>query len=114
MDDLDRLRLEYADRERRLAGSDIYSPFNPAHLFMIQQRQRQALSLLRKYHFDCLEKLRIFELGCGGGGVLHEYLAYGAEPGSLHGCDLLPARVREAHARLPGLPLACADGRRLP
>ena len=111
--DLVRLREEYANRERR-AGSDIYSPFNAAYLYTIQQRQRDSLHLLKKAGISSFIKLRLLEIGCGGGGILLEYLACGAGPGLLHGIDLLPRRVEAAHARLPHLPLACADGRFLP
>lgn len=69
-DDLARLRAEYADRERRLADSDIYSLFNPAHLFMTQQRQRITLKTLRRMGYYPLDKCRILEVGCGRGDVL--------------------------------------------
>jgi ubiquinone/menaquinone biosynthesis C-methylase UbiE len=114
LDDLNRVRIEYADRERRLARSDIYSPFNPAYLFAIQQRQRATLALLNKQGIASLQERAILELGCGGGGVLQEYLAYGAAPHRLHGADLLPERIRAAHQKLPNLPLTCADGQHLP
>jgi ubiquinone/menaquinone biosynthesis C-methylase UbiE len=113
-DDLDRLCSEYADREQRLAGSDIYSPFNKANLFAIQQRQRETLALLRQKGFYPLSEKAILELGCGTGGVLLEYLTYGANPNRLHGTDLLSQRVEQAHARLSHLPLTCADGQALP
>lgn len=112
--DLDRLRAEYANRERRLAGSDIYSPFNPAHLFMTQQRQRATLKTLRWSGFYPLDQVRILEVGCGRGGVLLEYLGYGVVPARVHGIDLLGDRVAEAHARMPTLSLSCADGQHLP
>lgn len=114
MGDLERLRREYADREQRLKGSDIYSPFNRANLFAIQQRQRDVLDLLRCQNLADLGQNRILELGCGNGGVLLEYLRYGVYPERLHGIDLLPDRVRSAHRLLPHLPLACADGQNLP
>ncbi|MBC7185755.1 MAG: class I SAM-dependent methyltransferase [Calditrichaeota bacterium] len=112
--DLDRLRAEYADRDRRLAGSDIYSLFNPAHLFMTQQRQRVTLKTLRRFGFYPLDRYRILEIGCGRGGVLLEYLGFGATPAHVHGIDLLEDRVAEAHARMPSLALSCADGQHLP
>ena len=112
--DITRLRTEYADRRRRLASSDIYSPFNRANLFALQQRQRNTLALLRSNGFYPLEDRHIFELGCGSGGVLLEYLTCGATPFQLHGTDLLPDRVAEAHTYLPYLPLTCADGQNLP
>lgn len=112
--DLDRLRAEYTIRESRLAGSDLYSPFNPGSLFILQSRQRAELNLLRRHGFTLWRNLRILELGCGPGGILREYLSYGARPECLYGIDLLPNRLREAYARLPQLSLACADGQHLP
>lgn len=112
--DLERLQREYADRARRLAGKDIYSYFYPANLFILQQRQRAILALLKQGGYRELDKMQILEIGCGQGGVLHEYLGYGAAPRRLHGCDLLPDRLQAAHQRLPHLALTCADGQNLP
>jgi SAM-dependent methyltransferase len=114
INDLDRLRVEYADRARRLAGSDIYSLFNRANLFSLQQRQRLTLALLRRYGFFPLEEYDIFELGCGTGGVLQEYLSYGARSRSLNGTDLLFDRLENARDRLSNLPITCSDGQLLP
>jgi ubiquinone/menaquinone biosynthesis C-methylase UbiE len=112
--DLDRIRTEYADRARRLAGSNIYSPFNIAHLFAIQNRQRAVLDILRRHGYCTLEGKRILELGCGRGGVLHELLGFGASPELLHGTDLLPDRAASAHRLLPHSAITCADGQHLP
>ena len=115
INDQDRLRAEYAERERRLTGSDIYSVFNPANLFMVQQRQRDVLHILRQKGFFPLKGKKILEVGCGGGGVLQEYLTFGATPECLQGCDLLPMRIRQARQVLPEhLLLGCADGQYLP
>ncbi len=78
MKDLIRLRAEYADREQGLAGSNFYSHFNVANLFIIQQRQREVLTALKKKGITDLSNLQILEMGCGGGGVLTEYLGFGA------------------------------------
>ena len=112
--DLDRLREEYADRARRLARDDPYSAFNRAYLFGAQQRQRATLEFLARQGITRLDGLRILELGCGSGRVLHELLGFGADPGRLHGTDLLPDYLAVAHRRLPHLPLTCADGQHLP
>jgi hypothetical protein len=72
MNFLEPLHHEYADRERRLAGSDIYSPFNRATLFTIQGRQRDVLGKLLSHCFKDLRQAPILELGCGHGGVLLE------------------------------------------
>ena len=112
--DLDRLRIEYADRDRRITKKSNYSPFNLANLFFLQQRQRAILKVLRQRGFDPLEKRRILELGCGRGGVLLEFLSYGAAPELLHGTDLLLRRVKDARRLLPHVGITCADGQHLP
>jgi SAM-dependent methyltransferase len=108
------MRVEYADRERRLSGSDLYSFFSPGDLFIWQGRQRAILSMLRRHGYAPLKRQRILEVGCGRGGVLHELLGYGASPAQLCGCDLLFDRLQDAHRVLPNLVLACADGQALP
>jgi len=112
--DLDRLRREYDNRRLRLAGSDMYSPFNVANLFIIQQRQRAVLKQLRRHGFFPLENRRVLELGCGAGGILLEFLNFGASASTLHGTELLLDRVQIARARVSNLPLTCADGQDLP
>jgi ubiquinone/menaquinone biosynthesis C-methylase UbiE len=114
MDDIERLRREYADRKQRFAGQDTYSLFNPANLFMIQQRQRVVLSILRKYGFADFHDRKVFEMGCGNGGILAEYLTFGVFPSNIFGVDLLFDRLEHAHQILPGAALANANGQSLP
>jgi ubiquinone/menaquinone biosynthesis C-methylase UbiE len=112
--DLARLRTEYAKRARRLDGAELYSLFNPAQLFAIQQRQRALLKCLRNEGFYPLSGRHILEVGCGGGGVLLESLSFGATAAQLHGAELLFERLQIARQALTNLPLACADGQNLP
>jgi ubiquinone/menaquinone biosynthesis C-methylase UbiE len=114
IEDISRLRIEYEDRANRLASSDIYSPFNPANLFMRHQRQRIELALLRRLGFDRLQQYQTLEVGCGSGGILLDYLVYGALPGQIYGTDLLLDRVQEARVLLPKTQLTCSDGQHLP
>jgi len=114
MDDIARLRNEYEHRKQRFASSDMYSWFNTANLFAIQQRQRAVLSTLKQYAFTELHNLLIFEMGCGDGGVLTEYLGFGASPENLFGVDLVFDRLRHAHHILQGSGIANADGQFLP
>jgi len=113
-DDISRLRNEYEDRKWRFATSDVYSVFNKANLFAIHQRQRVTLSILKKNGFIHLSGLRLLEMGCGTGGVLTEYLGFGAFIGNLYGVDLLFDRLLHAHHRLPTSNFANADGHSLP
>lgn len=113
-DDIARLRTEYATRSLRFAKSDVYSWFSQANLFGIQQRQRATLKVLRSFGVTMLEGLSILEMGCGGGGVLTEYLGFGALPEKLYGIDLLFDRLIHAHHTLPASGIANADGSALP
>jgi ubiquinone/menaquinone biosynthesis C-methylase UbiE len=114
LDDISRLRNEYEDRKRRFAGSDVYSWFNQANLFILQQRQRAVLVALKKNGFIDLSRISILEMGCGDGGVLTGFLGFGASPENLHGVDLLFDSLDHAHHVLPGLNFANADGQFLP
>jgi SAM-dependent methyltransferase len=112
--DLSRLRIEYADRKQRFAGLDLYSWFNTANLFTIQQRQRTLIATLKRHNFLDLSGIQILEVGCGGGGVLTEFLNFGARPQDLFGIDLLGDRLCAARKQLPDSSFYNADGQRLP
>lgn len=114
INDLDRLRDEYADRKTRLAGKDLYSFFYAPYQFAIQQRQRALIQALKRLGLASLKGKRILEVGCGSGGVLLEYLLLGAEPENLFGIDLLHDQLVEAHHKLPLSGVSCADGQHLP
>lgn len=112
--DLDRLRTEYARRRHSAADRTLYSVFNSSYLFALQQRQRATLQMLQQHGITSLGGRRILEVGCGSGGVLLEYLTYGAQVSSLMGIDLLPDRLVDGNQRLPRVSFACADGQKLP
>lgn len=114
MSDLQRMQREYQARKTRLAHSNIYSAFNTAGLFLKLQREREILKLLNDTGIDSLKHHKILEIGCGAGGVLVEFLNFGARPRNLYGVDLIPERVREAHNRLSGSNISCVNGQRLP
>lgn len=114
MDELDRISTEYADRERRLSGRDIYSVFNSGNMFAIHQRQRASLGLLKSQEIHELVNLQVLEMGCGNAGIMTEFLGFGASPEKLFGVDLLFGRLLNAHQRLPGSSFANADGQSLP
>ena len=113
-DDISRLRNEYEDRKSRFAASDMYSAFNEATLFAIHQRQRATLCALKKFGFTRLSEVSIFEMGCGGGEVLTEYLGFGALPEKMYGVDLLSDYLLHSHHILPHSNFANADGQVLP
>jgi SAM-dependent methyltransferase len=87
-----RVRDVYA---RRSTG-DRYARSNPAHAFMIQERERAVLSLLGRAGFLPLAGRSLLDVGCGGGQWLQDLVRWGAEPARLHGLDLLGDRIARA------------------
>jgi ubiquinone/menaquinone biosynthesis C-methylase UbiE len=114
MNDLSRLRTEYADRKRRFAHDDRYSPSNAAFRFLKAQVNENAGILLRRHGRRNLANCRILEVGCGNGSILMDFYHLGAEEHNLYGVDLLPDRLAQAHVDHPTLALVCADGQHLP
>ena len=114
MSERQRIQQVYAARAERLAGRDIDSLGNPAHLFAIQSRQRAIVRRLQQEGLWPLAGRDVLEVGCGSGGVLLELLSYGAEAGRLHGTDLLAERAAVARRHVPQAAVTCADGGLLP
>lgn len=112
--EVERLRAAYSGRVAQMTAAGAYSPANEAYLFAIQGRQRALLAALRGEGLWPVAGQDILEVGCGAGGVLLEWLGYGADPRRLHGVDLLAERVAAAHDRLPHLAINCASGAALP
>ena len=92
-----RIREAYA---RRQEGA-LYSSFNPGHLFLVQERERRLLGLLKRYGFAPLDTKKILEVGCGEGYWLREFVKWGARPDNIVGVDLLPERIAEARRLCP-------------
>ena len=87
-----RIHAAYA---RRRAGT-LYSRFNPAYLFMVQEREKQILKLLARHGFARLKEKTVLAIGCGNGDLLRDFIKWGARPENLCGIDLLPERTAEA------------------
>ena len=92
-----RIREAYKKRQK---GS-LYSWFSPGHLFLIQEREREILKLLREKGIESLGDKRILEIGCGRGYWLRQFINWGARPENLTGIDLLSDRVAEARQLSP-------------
>uniref|UniRef100_A0A7V4G9B6 Class I SAM-dependent methyltransferase n=1 Tax=Desulfobacca acetoxidans TaxID=60893 RepID=A0A7V4G9B6_9BACT len=106
-----RIREAYA---RRQCG-ELYSWFNPAHLFIMQERERRVLGLFKKLGLTRLSGLNILEVGCGEGNWLMELVKWGARPERLTGVDILPDRLTLARrVAAPGVGLVLANGVSLP
>ncbi len=102
----DRIRAAYARR----GGDKRYSWLNPGHLFIVQQRERKVLEILKQQGFEGLDHTRILEIGCGSGYWILEFVKWGARPENIVGIDMLPNRIAMAReACPPGVVLECRD-----
>jgi ubiquinone/menaquinone biosynthesis C-methylase UbiE len=87
-----RIQEAYA---RRRTGA-LYSRFNRAYLFMVQEREQRLLRLLAQYGFAELSRKKLLEIGCGTGDLLRDFIKWGARPEHLFGVELIADRVVEA------------------
>lgn len=110
-------RIMQAYEKRELAGKKkLYSPFNPAALYLDQHREREILSTLGGLlgpETPLTGKIML-DLGCGDGGILREFVKYGAEPGNCYGIDLIPERIETARKLSPNMNFTCGNAERLP
>lgn len=112
--ELDRLRQTYAERNADPGLRERYRLVNPGHLFLVQERERALLDLLRRYHrADRLDRSRILDVGCGSGGLLADLVRYGARPSNLAGIDLMADDIAQARLTLPAAALHCGDASHL-
>jgi SAM-dependent methyltransferase len=91
-----RIRSAYAAR----TGEACYAE-SLAGRFQIQERERHVLRLLDRYGLMPLAGKRILEVGCGTGKWLRDLVAWGADPETLVGVELLQASAARARRLCP-------------
>jgi len=106
--EIERIKDAYERRKGKIP-SLLYSFFNRANLFIIQQREYALLELLAKYNITSLDSKKILDVGCGGGGELRNLIRYGAKPENMCGIDLLPDRIKIAKKISPNIDFRCGD-----
>lgn len=92
---------ERYSRRAALGSDDRYSMLNAAVWKSVQERQRALIALLAKHAPASMNRLKVLEVGCGGGGNLLELLRMGFSPENLIGNELLPERAAMARKNLP-------------
>lgn len=112
MKESERIKERY-ERRKRLP-KDLYSPFKPGNLFIVQQRERAILKLLDKYKMNPLADRKILDIGCGSGSELRRFIEYGARRKNLFGIDLLPDRIERAKELNPLIDFRCGNAEELP
>lgn len=111
--ELERIQRAYSRRDAS-GRSRLYSRFDPAGLFITQSREQELLELLQEQHMTPLWEKRILEVGCGTGGMLRDFIQYGANPKNLLGVDLLADRIRTARELSPNIDFQCFNAEILP
>ncbi len=107
----ERIKAAYG---RRQCG-DLYSWFNPGHLFLLQARERRVLALLKSLGLSRLPDQKILEVGCDTGYWLGEFIKWGARPENLTGIDLFAECLVTARSvQAAGVGLVQANAAYLP
>jgi SAM-dependent methyltransferase len=113
MRETERIKSVYEKRDKS-GKRKLYSLFNPGSLFAAQQRERWILRALSRAGIADLAERTILDIGCGNGGVLRDFLRYGAQPSRCFGVDLLQFRVDEARLLSPNIDFRCQNAETLP
>ena len=107
MNEIKKIHTRY--QRRKNTPKHLYSYFNPGNLFIVQQRERKLLKLLKTHNISDLSKLQILDVGCGNAAWLREFIKYGAAPKNLFGIDLLDERVKNARIISPNISISQAN-----
>ncbi len=107
----ERIAQRYSKRDNK--RDDRYTLFDPGNLFLVQQRDRLLLAMLRRAGYSHLDDKRILEVGCGDGWWLRRFVEFGARPENLRGVDLLPQRVERAKRLCPHIAVETGDASQL-
>jgi ubiquinone/menaquinone biosynthesis C-methylase UbiE len=113
MNETDRIKAVYQKRDA-FGKRQLYSLFNPASLYAEHRREEEILKLFSRNGTKDLSSMRILDLGCGNGGVLRNFIRYGALPENCCGIDLLQTRIDEAKRLSPTMEFRCLNGETLP
>lgn len=81
---------------------------------MIADRHKKILDILNANLLLDLSDLDILEIGCGSGGVIREFVQFGAVPTKVVGVDLLLDRLEQATTDLKDCSWLNANGQFLP
>ncbi len=97
MDELERIRARYLERDGSTELSGFWTLDNPVVVHLIQERERTILRGMARTGI-ALSDCRLLDVGCGRGREFASYLRWGAMPHNLFGVDLSEQRVRDAQA----------------
>ncbi len=112
--EISRIKEAYKKRFADPVEKRKWSYYNIANLFIVQKREREIIKLLVTHGIEDLSQKRILDVGCGKGGILREFVKYGANPDNLFGVDLMEAQVGEARRISPNISVQSGNAEKLP
>jgi SAM-dependent methyltransferase len=86
---------------RRVEAPDRCDLDSAQALFSAQEREHHLLTILSSHGLLPLSGKKILEVGCGTGKWLRDLIGWGANPGDLHGVELLEASASRARRLCP-------------
>lgn len=108
-----RIRAAY-ERRKHTVPKSRYAAFTEDSQLSILQLQYEMVRLLKRFHQDDLNGREIFDIGCGAGFWIRQFIQWGARPQNIFGIDLIPDRVQEAKRLCPAeVTLQCGDASHL-
>src|SRR3989339_1788093 len=94
-------------------NQSVYSPLNPAALYMIQRRHREIRRILASFPGD-IKDLKLLEIGCGNGQWLAEFQMFGLNVANLAGIEIDQNRADIAKKRIIGADIRSGNAADLP
>ena len=110
--EVERIRGVYARYDADPSTRAKWDPRNRANALMREEFNSGVLAILAHAGLRVSE-VRILDVGCGSGALLHWLVQSGAQRHLLYGVDLREDQIELARANGPGINLLCADARRL-
>ena len=88
---------------------------NPEVLFQHLAFEKSVITALRTVIRERKkERMKILDVGCGGGGSLTRFLQLGFIPQNLYGIDIIEERIDEAKGKYPNMNFTCDDAAAMP
>ena len=107
-----RLRAVYREYMPQVAAR--WAPDNPGNQVILAELERGTERLLSSRGLVPLGGRSVLDIGCGYGHFLRFLRTLGADPGNIHGVDLIEERLVHARAVNPGVDIRVANAEALP
>jgi SAM-dependent methyltransferase len=96
------------------AADSRHSILEMGNLLMVQERERFLSRTLRRFGWDSLDKLKVFEAGCSTGYNLRLMVQWGGLPANMAGIDLDPAATAYCAAHSPEIRVHTGSAENVP